>query len=134
MPHASSTTSPHQRSAHPAGELRRLLLGRGLRAFCDGYVAILLPVYLLALGLDPWSVGAISSATLLGSALMTLAIGQHGHRYPSRGLLLAGASPALGGALFAAGWLAAPLLLFGGLKIAYDLAIWRAFRGVTVRR
>lgn len=43
--------------------------------------------------------------------------------------LAATASPALAGALFAAGWLAAPLLLCGVLKIAYDLALWRACRG-----
>ena len=34
----------------------------------------------------------------------------------------------LGGALFAAGWLAAPLVACGILKITYDLALWRAFR------
>jgi hypothetical protein len=28
----------------------------------------------------------------------------------------------------AAGWLAAPLVACGCLKIAYDLALWRAFR------
>lgn len=43
--------------------------------------------------------------------------------------LAATASPALAGALFAAGWLAAPLLLCGVLKIGYDLALWRACRG-----
>ena len=42
--------------------------------------------------------------------------------------LAAALSPALGGALFAGGWLAAPLLACGMLKIAYDLALWRAFR------
>jgi MFS family permease len=42
--------------------------------------------------------------------------------------LAAAVSPSLGGALFAAGWLAAPLIACGVLKIAYDLAIWRAFR------
>ena len=42
--------------------------------------------------------------------------------------LAAAVSPSLGGALFAAGWLAAPLILCGALKIAYDLALWRAFR------
>jgi MFS family permease len=36
--------------------------------------------------------------------------------------------PALGGAMFAAGWLAMPLVLCGVLKITYDLALWRAFR------
>lgn len=72
-----------------APEARLLLIGRALRAFTDGYVAILLPVYLLALGLGKWEVGLISTATLLGSALMTLAVGQWGHRFPQRHLLLA---------------------------------------------
>ena len=42
--------------------------------------------------------------------------------------LAAAASPALAGALFAGGWLAAPLLLCGMLKIGYDLTLWRACR------
>jgi MFS family permease len=42
--------------------------------------------------------------------------------------LAAALGPALGGALFAGGWLAAPLIACGGLKIAYDLALWRSFR------
>lgn len=78
----------------PAGvapEARLLLIGRALRAFTDGFVAILLPVYLLALGLGKWEVGLISSATLLGSALATLAVGQWGSRFPQRRLLLAAA-------------------------------------------
>jgi len=33
---------------------------------------------------------------------------------------------ALAGALFAAGWLAAPLVLCGALKIGYDLTLWWA--------
>jgi len=44
--------------------------------------------------------------------------------------LAAALSPSLGGALFAAGWLAAPLVACGVLKIAYDVALWRAFRRV----
>jgi len=54
-------------------------------------VAILLPVYLLALGLGKWEVGLISTATLFGSALATLAVGQWGYRFPQRRLLLAAA-------------------------------------------
>ena len=42
--------------------------------------------------------------------------------------LAAALSPTLGGALFAAGWIAAPLVACGVLKIAYDLALWRACR------
>lgn len=78
----------------PAGvapEARLLLIGRALRAFTDGFVAILLPVYLFALGLGQWEVGLISTVTLLGSALATLAVGQWGQRFPPRRLLLASA-------------------------------------------
>jgi hypothetical protein len=39
----------------------RLLLGaRGLRNFGDGFVAVLLPVYLKALGFSPLEVGALA--------------------------------------------------------------------------
>jgi MFS family permease len=68
-----------------------LLIGRALRAFVDGYVAVLLPAYLLALGMGTWAVGLISTATLLGSALATLAVGAWGHRFHNRSLLLAAA-------------------------------------------
>lgn len=62
----------------PAGVGRQvmpLLMGRALRAFVDGYVAVLLPVYLLALGLGLKDVGFVASATLFGSALATLTVG-----------------------------------------------------------
>jgi MFS family permease len=48
--------------------------------------------------------------------------------------LAAAASPALSGALFAAGALAAPLVLCGVLKIAYDVALFAAFRRAELRR
>jgi MFS family permease len=78
----------------PAGaapEARLLLIGRGLRAFVDGYVAVLLPAYLLALGFGTGEVGLVSTATLLGSALATLAVGAWGHRFHPRRLLLGAA-------------------------------------------
>lgn len=71
-----------------APEVRLLLIGRGLRAFVDGYIAVLLPAYLLALGFGTWEVGLLSTATLLGSALATLAVGAWGHRFHHRHLLL----------------------------------------------
>jgi MFS family permease len=99
----------------PAGaapEARLLLIGRGLRAFVDGYVAVLLPVYLLALGFGTWEVGLVSTATLLGSALATLAVGAWGHRFHHRGLLLAAALLMAGTGLAFAGLSAFwPLLL-----------------------
>lgn len=53
----------------------------------DGYMAVLLPAYLLAIGLGTLEVGIIATATMIGSALATLAIGAWGHRLPSRRLL-----------------------------------------------
>jgi MFS family permease len=78
----------------PAGTApwaRTLLIGRALRAFADGYVAVLLPAYLLALGFAKIQVGILSTATLLGSALATLALGAIAHRFAHRRLLLAAA-------------------------------------------
>ena len=72
-------------------EARLLLVGRGLRAFVDGYVAILLPAYLLELGYGTIEVGLISSATLLGSAFATLLVGTWGYRFQQNQLLFAAA-------------------------------------------
>jgi MFS family permease len=63
-------------------------LGKGLRAFTDGLVSIVLPVYLLMLGYSAFVVGAIVTSTLLGSALLTLLIGLFAHQFPGRKLLL----------------------------------------------
>jgi MFS family permease len=64
-----------------------LIVGRGLRAFADGFVAVLLPAYLLGLGLGQFDVGLLSTTTLAGSALATLAVGAVGHRAAPRVLL-----------------------------------------------
>jgi MFS family permease len=98
--------------ANIPSEARLLLVGRALRAFTDGFVAILLPAYLLALGMGKWEVGLISAATLLGSALTTLAVGQWGHRFAQRRLLLAAA------------WLMSGTgLLFAGLSEFWPLLL-----------
>lgn len=89
-----------------------LLRGRALRAFADGYVAVLLPAYLLALGLGTWEVGLLATATLLGSALVTLAVGAWGHRFQHESLLSGAAIlMAATGFAFAAGSSFWPLLL-----------------------
>jgi MFS family permease len=77
------------RDARP--EARLLLLGRGLRAFGDGFVSLLLPVYLELLGFDAFHVGILTSATLAGSAALTLLVGFRACRHGAR-LLLLGAS------------------------------------------
>jgi MFS family permease len=75
----------------PAADRRRILVGRSLRAFADGYVAILLPVHLSILGFEAFAVGAVSTAALLGSALLTLILGITAHRVRRRPALLAAA-------------------------------------------
>ena len=67
----------------------RILWIRGLRAFADGFVALLLPVYLIELGFSAFAVGAIITATLIGSACLTLGVGVFANRYPRRRLLRA---------------------------------------------
>src|SRR2546428_111581 len=47
--------------------IRRVLAARALRAFADGFIAVLLPADLLALGLGQLEVGVISTATLFGA-------------------------------------------------------------------
>ncbi|MBC7395066.1 MAG: MFS transporter [Variovorax sp.] len=74
----------------PAGaapEALPLLLARGLRAFGDGYMAVLLPVYRLDLWLGPMVDGVVSTVTMLSSALATLGVGALGHRFASNRLL-----------------------------------------------
>ena len=92
--------------------IRRVLTARALRAFADGFMAVVLPAYLLALGLGQLEVGFISTATLLGSALATLAVGRWGHRFSIRRLLL-------GAALL----MAATGLAFAGLSSLWPLLL-----------
>jgi MFS family permease len=72
-------------------DLNRVLWARSLRAFGDGYVAILLPLHLSRLGYDAFAVGIVSTATLLGSALLTLSMGLVAHQVPRRRALLGAA-------------------------------------------
>ncbi|MEO3472543.1 MFS transporter [Roseomonas sp. CAU 1739] len=79
---------PAPTSPDPA-DMRRILWARGMRAFGDGFAAILLPLHLSSLGFAPIAVGAISTAALLGSSLLALGLGAVGHRVRRRPALLA---------------------------------------------
>jgi len=96
-------------SVSPVG---RILAAKGMRALGDGYISVLLPVYLLELGCTPLEVGILASATLLGSGVLALAAGLYAHRFHYRSLLLAAtvlmAATGLGFAFVGAFW---PLLL-----------------------
>jgi MFS family permease len=69
--------------------IRDLFIARSLRDFGDGFVAILLPVYLTILGHTPFQVGVLATVALLGSATITLAIGAFGGKRDHRALLVA---------------------------------------------
>ncbi|MHB8730573.1 MAG: MFS transporter [bacterium] len=66
-----------------------MLAGRSVRAFADGFVSLLLPIYLLRLGFSALAIGAIITGTLLGSALLTLVLGLIAHRHSRRRMLYA---------------------------------------------
>ncbi len=78
-------TSP-QRS-----DITLLLVARGIRGFGDGFAAIVLPAYLVAIGFGTVEIGIVAAASLLGSALLTLGVGVVAPRYELRHLLIAGA-------------------------------------------
>src|SRR5829696_9249387 len=65
-----------------------LLAARAVRAFGDGFVSVLLPLHLTTLGFDGFQIGAVATATLLGSAALTLLVGLLAYRLGRRLLLL----------------------------------------------
>ncbi len=71
--------------------LIRIFWVRGLRAFADGYISLLLPLYLISLGMGPFEVGVIATATLLGSGVLTLLAGLHAWRFDLHRLLIGAA-------------------------------------------
>ncbi len=68
--------------------VRTLLVAKGVRAFADGLISLVLPLYLIALGLTPFQIGVITTGTLLGSGVLTLLVGVHAWRFHYRMLLL----------------------------------------------
>jgi len=82
----TSGQSPHRRLP---GDLSRIVTSRALRGFADGFVSVLLAQYLAELGFSPVEIGAVVTATLVGSAVLTLSFGLTAHRVRLRTLLLA---------------------------------------------
>jgi MFS family permease len=93
-------------------EARILLVARGMRGVCDGFIAVLLPGYLLALGFGQLAVGLISTTTLFGSAFATILVGFLGNRLASRVLLR-----------FAAALMMATGIAFAGLSSLWPLLV-----------
>ena len=68
-----------------------LYAARGLRGFGDGFAIIILPAYMTVLGYDAVAVGLVATASLVGTALLTLIVGCMAPRHDLRAMMLAGA-------------------------------------------
>jgi MFS family permease len=90
------------------------MAARGVRAFADGFVALLLPIYLLDRGFSVLAIGWIVTSTLIGSAAFTIWLGMSAHRFARRPLLIAAcvlmALTGLGFTILNGFW---PLLIIG---------------------
>ena len=82
---------PTDRAPRMHPDILLLYIARGVRGFGDGFAVIILPAYLTTIGFSPGQIGVIASASLLGTALLTLAVGFIAPRHDLRNLLLAGA-------------------------------------------
>lgn len=77
------------RAAQGGNPARFIYAARALRDFGDGFIAVLLPVHLTAIGLGAFEVGVVATLALFGSAVTTLGIGLLGARIDRRTLLIA---------------------------------------------
>ena len=93
---------------------RSLFALRTLRMFGYGFLAVVLVLYLDAVGLDPLAIGAVLTLTLVGDTLISLWLTTNADRLGRRRVLVAGAVLMLGaGIVFAfTSWL--PLLILAG--------------------
>jgi MFS family permease len=82
----------NDRTPSTHSDILLLYAARGVRGFGDGFAIIILPAYLSAIGFSPAEIGLVASASLLGTALLTLAIGFIAPRHDLRTLLLGGAA------------------------------------------
>src|SRR5919197_2034690 len=92
---------------------RKLLVTRILRTFAYGYVAVILGLYLDALGLSPFEIGLVLTAAIAGSALMTVFWSVVADRYGRRRTV---ATMAL-------------LMVVGGLLFAVSDSFWLLLLG-----
>jgi MFS family permease len=86
-------------SATPGAE--RLVLARAIRGAVDGFASLVLVVYLADLGFSQLEIGALVTAMLFGSAVLTLVVGLAGGRARERAVLFGACALMLGTGL---GW------------------------------
>jgi MFS family permease len=72
----------------PAGDLRRLVLVRGLRSLTQGYILVVFTIYLDQIGFPAWEIGLTLTIVGVSSSLLTLIIGVTSDRFGRRLFLL----------------------------------------------
>jgi MFS family permease len=81
---------------------RFILAARAVRTFAYGYLSVLLGVYLEEVGLAPWQIGTVLTATLASSAGLTVVFSLLADRFGRRRMLaLSALLMAVAGAVFA---------------------------------
>src|SRR5262249_10436585 len=88
--------------------LRLLLTARGGRACGDGFVSILVPVYSPGIGFSAFEVGMLTTAMLLGPAMITLVVGLIAHQLKTVRLLAT----------------ATTLMVLSGIGYAFETEFW----------
>jgi MFS family permease len=92
-------------------DINLLYAARCMRGIGDGYAAVILPAYLTGIGFTPVQIGFVATASLLGTAVFTLAVGLIAPRHDLRNMMLFGA---------------ALMALTGAALPAYDYLTWIA--------
>ena len=92
-------------------DISLLYAARCVRGFGDGYAAVILPAWLSAIGFTPAQIGLVATASLLGTAVFTLAVGLIAPRHDLRNMMLFGA---------------VLMALTGAALPAYDYLAWIA--------
>ena len=96
-----------------SGDGKKLVAARVLRSFAYGYLTVILAVYLDQLGLDGLGIGAVLTAAVGGSAVMTIFWSRLADRYGRRRTLATMAA----------------LMAAGGLLFAIDGSFWMLLLG-----
>jgi MFS family permease len=94
---------------------RLILAARGIRTFAYGFLSVLLGLYLDGLGFSAWQVGAVLTATLTGSALLTIVLASVADRYGRRRMLILSSTLMAGAGLLFAVTNRYPLLILASL-------------------
>lgn len=103
-------------------EIAAVFLAKAVRTFGYGFLGIVFPIHLSALGVGAVGIGIAVSATLLASTGLTWAVRRPAERYGARAVLLAlAAATAAAGALlllFREPWLVVAAAMLGNVSVS----------------